>query len=123
MSQTQVSQPDFIQDAQFANESGIAGKKIPAENYALEKILCPLNWESKCMLFENRPIQCRLYGLPDGVIDKDGIEKMLFKLSQNIFFAFSGFFLEDGTLSFSLAETVSGRFVQKYFYYLMALQK
>ena len=99
------------------------GKKALAENYALEKILCPLNRESKCVLFENRPIQCRLYGIPDDATDIDLVKKMLFGISRNVFFSFSGFFLEDDTLTFSLSEAVSGRFVQEYFYYIMSLQK
>lgn len=104
-------------------ESDGDGKKVLAENYALEKILCPLNRESKCVLFENRPIQCRLYGIPDDATDIDLVKKMLFDISRNVFFSFSGFFLENDTLTFSLSEAVSGRFVQEYFYYIMSLQK
>ncbi len=106
-----------------SRESDGDGKKALAENYALEKILCPLNRESKCVLFENRPIQCRLYGIPDDATNIDLINKMLFDISRNVFFSFSGFFLENDTLTFSLSEAVSGRFVQKYFYYIMSLQK
>jgi hypothetical protein len=42
-------------------------------------------------------------------------------LSSNIFFAFSGFFLGDQSLTFDMAETVSGKYVQEYFYYLASL--
>jgi Fe-S-cluster containining protein len=90
--------------------------------YNKEKILCPLQNGSKCMLYKYRPIRCRYYGIPDGRIDFDFINKMLFDISRNVFFAFSGFFLEDKTLSFSLSEIVSGRFVQDYFYYLASLK-
>jgi len=44
-------------------------------------------------------------------------------VSRNVFFALSGSFLEENALSFSLDEMVSGRFVQKYFYYLSSLEK
>ena len=74
------------------------GKKALAEIYVLEKILCPLNRESKCVLFNYRPIQCRLYGIPDGAIAADLVNKTLLDISRNVSFAFSGFFLEDTTL-------------------------
>ncbi len=83
-----------------------------------EKILCPLNRELRCSLHQYRPLQCRLYNVPDDSIDFDLINNTLFDISRNIFFAFSGSFLEQKNLSFSLADTVSGRFVQEYFYYL-----
>jgi hypothetical protein len=44
-------------------------------------------------------------------------------LSRSVFFSFSGVFLDEGGLSFSLADTLSGKFVQEYFYYLAHLQK
>jgi hypothetical protein len=90
--------------------------------YNKEKILCPLQEGSKCILYKFRPIRCRYYGIPAGWVDFDFINKMLFDISRNVFFAFSGFFLEDKTLSFSLPEIVSGRFIQNYFYYLASLK-
>lgn len=86
--------------------------------YSREKILCPLNRDSKCCLYEYRPIRCRFHGVPEKSMDFDWVNDMLFNISRNVFFAFSGFFLEDKTLTFSLADTVSGKFVQDYFYYL-----
>lgn len=91
------------------------------EKYTREKILCPLNRETKCCLYEYRPITCRLYGVPDDCIDLDMVNNILSDISRNVFFAFPGFFLDGRALSFSLADTVSGRFVQKYFYYLASL--
>ena len=109
----------------LAQGPGGAGnhKRFLAEAYALERILCPLNQESTCVLFEQRPIHCRLYGVSSDAVDIDLADKLLLDISRNVFFAFSGVFLENHTLSFSLAEAVSGRFVQQYFYYLMNLQK
>ena len=57
------------------------------------------------------------------VIDQDLIGPTLQDLSRNVFFSFSGKFPEDKHLSFSLANVVSGRFVQEYFYYLADIQK
>jgi len=97
-------------------------KKAFIETYTREKILCPLSRESRCCLFEYRPIRCRLYGVPDGTVDLDLINNTIFDISRNLFFALSGSFLENKTLSFSLTDTVSGRFVQEYFYYLASLE-
>jgi len=97
------------------------GKRTLAEAYAREKILCPLSSGAKCRLYEHRPIRCRLYGIPANFIDTDLINNTLFEISRDVFFAFSGSLLEKGTLSFSLAETVSGKFVQEYFYYLASI--
>ena len=97
-------------------------KKTLIETYFRERILCPLSRESRCCLFEYRPIRCRLYSVPDGTVDLDLINNTIFDISRNVFFALSGSFLEEKTLSFSLSDTVSGRFVQEYFYYLASLE-
>jgi len=97
-------------------------KKALIETYSREKILCPLSKESRCCLFEYRPIRCRLFSAPDDAVDLDLIKNTIFGISRNVFFALSGSFLEKKTLSFSLADTVSGRFVQEYFYYLASLE-
>ena len=98
-----------------------ADKKSLIEAYNREKILCPLNKESRCCLYEYRPVRCRFFGVPERWIDTDLVNNMLSDISRNVFFAFSGTFLEKDTLSFSLAETVSGKFVQEYFHYLAYL--
>lgn len=92
-----------------------------SEAYAEEKILCPLSSESKCTVFPFRPVACRLYGLPEDVVDQMTIRSALSRLSSDVFFAFSGVFLENDSLTFSMAETVSGKYVQEYFYYLAAM--
>ena len=100
----------------------IKDRQCLVEAYGNERILCPLNIESKCSLYEHRPIRCRLYGVPRDSVDLDLINNTLFDISRNVFFAFSGSFLEGRTLSFSLPDTVSGRFIQEYFYYLASLE-
>jgi len=101
------------------------GKEDPGliEAYAMEKILCPLNFEGKCLVYQYRPIRCRGYGVPNNSIDLKKIENALFEISRYLFFAFCGIFLEDTHFGFSLIDTVSGRFVQKYFYYLLSLEE
>lgn len=100
------------QNLSIADDEGL--KKA----YEAEKILCPLNIDSTCIMFDSRPISCRLYGTSQNFILPQVLERNLYQLSQNIFFALSGVFLKDSRLTFSLAETVSGRFVQRYFNYL-----
>ena len=92
-----------------------------ARKYGDNQILCPVNMNKKCAVFAFRPLACRLYQLPEGVIDREAIHSAATRLSSNVFFAFSGFFLEDRSLTFDMGETVSGKYVQEYFYYLASL--
>ncbi len=96
-------------------------KKALIKAYANEEILCPLNTGAGCCVYEYRPLQCRLYNVPDRFVDNEFINNTLFDISKNVFFAFSGSFFEKKPLSFSLPHTVSGKFVQEYFYYLASL--
>ncbi len=100
-----------------------AAKEDLVEAYAGEKILCALNNKHRCALYKYRPLSCRLQGVPAGEIDQGLIAPTLRDLSRNVFFSFSGCFLDEGGLSFSLADTISGKFVQEYFYCLANLQK
>ena len=97
-------------------------KKALIETYIREKILCPLSKKSRCCLFEYRPIRCRLHGVSENTVDLNLINNTIFDISRNVFFALSGSFLEEKTMSFSLLDAVSGKFVQKYFYYLASLE-
>jgi protein-tyrosine phosphatase/Fe-S-cluster containining protein len=79
---------------------------------------CPLSLEKSCLIYDHRPIACRLYGVPDELVEKSGVASALQQLSDEVFFVYSGFFMKDPPLCFSLPDTISGRFVQIYFYYL-----
>jgi hypothetical protein len=96
-----------------------ASMKSFSITYSRERILCPLNSKSKCELYQYRPLRCRTHGLPDNFIGFRLIKKTLSNLSQNLFLAFSGRFLEKGVLSFSMPDVVSGKFVQEYFHLLV----
>ena len=100
-----------------------ARKTALVDAYAGEKILCALNNKHRCSLYHYRPISCRLHGVPAGAIDQGLIGTTLQDLSRSVFFSLSGIFPDDRHLSFSLANVVSGRFVQEYFYYLADIQK
>jgi hypothetical protein len=51
------------------------------------------------------------------------IGNTLFNLSANLYHEYTGQRLEDRRLTFSLAETVSGRYVEKYFRFLSQLRQ
>ena len=97
---------------------------------------CPLSVEGRCILYDYRPLECRVYGLPvihrgerivwgngpsSEELDKleayplDDVKEELFQMSRRLFFAFNSTFLEDRSLLFPLTHVVSGKFVQDYF--------
>lgn len=39
------------------------------------RLLCPLNYEGMCILYEYRPMICRLHGLPHEIIMPGGVKK------------------------------------------------
>jgi hypothetical protein len=98
-----------------------AGAKDFNLAYRQERLLCPLNRESNCQLYEYRPIRCRIYDVPNHLIDLSLAKNTISTISQNLFLAFSGSLVDKGTLSFSTADTVSGKFVQDYFNFLAYL--
>ena len=111
-----------IKNELVGNGVNVEPDKRPfAENYGRGKILCPLNAEQRCSLFNYRPISCRVHNLPSDAVDLLPTESMLRDLSRSVFFALSGVFPDGGNLLFPLADTVSGKFVQQYFYYLAKL--
>jgi protein-tyrosine phosphatase/Fe-S-cluster containining protein len=80
--------------------------------------LCSLSVDGNCLIYDYRPIACRLHGIPDERVARSDVASALQRLSNEVFFVYSGFFMKDPPLGFSLADTISGRFVQIYFYYL-----
>jgi len=91
--------------------------------YADKGLSCPLlSSEGKCIAYDYRPLRCRSYGVPEGSVDREKVEGTLFEISRHMFFAFTGAFMGGGGLRFSLADTLSRRFVQEFFYYLASLE-
>jgi len=86
-------------------------------------MLCPFNDGSGCRIYELRPARCRIYGILEFSEDKHEIHDMLFELSQTVFLAFSGLFLPNTDFTFSVADTISGKFVQKYFHYMSDIEE
>jgi len=96
--------------------------KRAIETYKKETMLCPFNDDSGCRIYELRPARCRIYGILEFSKDKHEIHDMLFELSQTVFLAFSGLFLPNTDFTFSVADTISGKFVQKYFHYMADIE-
>ncbi|WDP89001.1 MAG: dual specificity protein phosphatase family protein [Desulfobacter sp.] len=84
---------------------------------------CPFNQGKGCEIFKFRPVRCRAFGAKDFKQDSAQISPLLQELSRSVFLAFSGEFLETGQFQFSVAETVSGKFVQAYFNHMAAQMK
>ena len=92
-----------------------------AETYRRAQILCPLNEYGECLIFENRPVACRLFDLPaqdrqDLLAD---LSHRLDIISGNVYFAFTSRLPGQLSLNFLLSEVVSGKFVQAFFHHLL----
>ena len=66
---------------------------------------------------------CRIHGVPGFSAEEREIRNTLHELSQSLFLAFTGSFMPDCDFTFSVAETVSGKFVQRYFHYVAAMER
>jgi hypothetical protein len=83
---------------------------------------CPLHQDNKCLLHQYRPVHCRIHATSnEETLDIQEIKEELALLSEEVFIALFG---EDGTNKtppdVSSRETVSGKFIQRYFQYLAA---
>jgi protein-tyrosine phosphatase len=109
--------------------------------YRKARILCPLSVDARCAAYSFRPIACRIYGLAaawrggptTAARDSEGqggarqsrvdqVRDTLTRISANLLYGLSSVFSAGDELTFSLVDTVSGRFVQKYFESLSRLQ-
>ncbi len=88
-----------------------------------DRTLCPFNDGTRCALYDIRPVRCRTYGIKRIASDLSEINSMLFHMSRDVFLALSGTFLQKNKLLFSVAELVSGKFVQRYFNYMAEFEK
>ncbi|MBU1228791.1 MAG: dual specificity protein phosphatase family protein [Proteobacteria bacterium] len=78
---------------------------------------CPLLRDGACLAFTQRPLRCRLQDLPQAEAARLEAElaPALAKVSREIYQALTGQFLPEGFPRFSVAEAVSGRYVQVFF--------
>ena len=96
------------------------GKEL-TEQYRRARILCPLNEMGQCLLFEARPVTCRLFHLPgeERLELSAGLQQGLTRLSGEVWLAFTSRLPGITPLTFSLSEVVSGKYVQSFFHRLM----
>jgi protein-tyrosine phosphatase len=96
------------------------GKEL-TEQYRRARILCPLNEMGQCLLFDARPVACRLFDLPgEELLDLSaGLQQDLTRLSGEVWLAFTSRFPGKTPLTFFLSEVVSGKYVQSFFHRLM----
>lgn len=92
--------------------------------YKKQGRVCPLNELGECRIFDRRPLPCRLIDLPDDHSCDPQITKVmpaaLASISANLFFAFTSKFPSaNASLTFTLPDVISGKFVQTFFYHLM----
>jgi Fe-S-cluster containining protein len=81
-------------------------------------LTCPFKKNSDCNIYDIRPARCRMCGITDLESDKQEVQETLYKLSQELFLAFSGRFGPPNDFTFSMGEAISGKYIQKYFDYL-----
>jgi hypothetical protein len=81
---------------------------------------CPLLEDGRCLLAEDRPLECRLDDLPAGEADAERRElaPALHDLSGQLFLAFTASFATAAPPSFRLSDVVSGKYVQIFFHHL-----
>ncbi|MYL84365.1 phosphatase [Desulfovibrio aerotolerans] len=85
--------------------------------------LCPLAADGACLVFDNRPVACILYGTPGeatAALWEKTLEPALTDLSRQIFFALAGTMGETALPLFALPDVASGRYVSAVFQYLLA---
>ncbi|MFW5836782.1 MAG: protein-tyrosine phosphatase family protein [Desulfovibrionaceae bacterium] len=81
---------------------------------------CPLLEDGRCLLGQDRPLECRLFDLPPESAQalRHDLGPALKEVSDQVYLAFTSAFAQGPALSFNLADVVSGRYVQKFFHHL-----
>jgi protein-tyrosine phosphatase len=105
----------------LAQSPQVASAEELEASYFRENLPCPLLREDACQLPQYRPLRCRLYGLNGVVTSLPETADILASLSRSVFLALSGVLPGESLFRASLADVVSGRFIQTYFHYLRSL--
>jgi len=79
---------------------------------------CPFLSEDKCLIEDYRPARCRLYSFNNDD-EREKIKVYINNISGNLFLSLTSQFLKQNELIFSVNDIGSGRFVQKYFEYML----
>ncbi|MCX8068889.1 MAG: dual specificity protein phosphatase family protein [Thermodesulfovibrionales bacterium] len=105
---------------------------------AFVNYLCPLYEQNQCIVFNKRPLRCKVFGYYEAFkkfinenssnerdkmildrISEESLEESLHEISRQLFLALNSSFLNDKNLRFSILNVASGRFVQNYFEYVL----
>ncbi len=77
---------------------------------------CPLLAdEGSCLLYDYRPLRCRLWRPEHQSSLPESINEGIRRLSKNAYLTLAGIFPPGGNLDFSSVDTISGKFVQVYY--------
>lgn len=89
-------------------------------------IACPLLKDGACLLYDYRPLRCRLSGISPELstrIWKDILHTPLEHLSSQVYLNLTGTLPDHTTLMFTIPEVLSGKYVQKLFSVLKSTSK
>lgn len=108
-------------ERQTARDFGPEGEST---EYCLSQAgaVCPLLEEGTCLLFAQRPLQCRSYDMEAGQRSElwdSNLAPGLTRLSQEIYFAYVGTLPGDNLPKFALPDVVSGKFMEAIFRFMM----
>ena len=87
---------------------------------------CPLSRDGACLVFDSRPVACRLFGAPavaQAALWDKTLEPALGELSRQVFVALAGTAVGEALPHFALPDVASGRYVSAVFNYLLALSR
>lgn len=84
---------------------------------------CPLYQGNSCMLHDFRPIHCRLKDHAIGQETREAIQQELAQLSRQVFERLFDQTIEAALPVVSYEDSVSGKFIQSYFQFLLAQKK
>ncbi|EPR43853.1 Dual specificity protein phosphatase [Desulfovibrio sp. X2] len=103
---------------------GALGDEGLAAAYRAREQVCPLSELGECMVFNQRPLQCRLFGVEPGLRAevREWAAAEMASLSGGLWLALTGSLEQGPALRFSLPEVLTGKFVQTFFHRLMTMQ-
>ena len=110
-----------------ARRERLAASQVSAEEFCLSDAdaRCPLLEDGRCILFAQRPLQCRSYGLNEEKargLWEAVLAPALEGLSLELWLGFAGTIAKGSLPHFALADVVSGRYVQTLFHLMVRSQ-
>lgn len=80
---------------------------------------CPLLEDGHCLLFDHRPVSCRVFGMEENAGEEfwERFEPRLNTLSENIYLALTSELLDEHPM-FSLPDVASGKYVERFFSFM-----